>query len=1444
MVVLFCFACDDSGSETPDDPDAGTEGVLGGPCYANSTCNAGLVCGAGDLCEAEMEEVDGPAPDMAQDAAVPTDAAMDGPPPDGQLPDGPPPPDAAQGCHATPCPGGQVCLDTGECAEPEVCADHDDCFEGRECVDGACETPCTEDAECPGTRVCVAGRCPEPDVCASPDDCDAPRRCVEGACADPCVDDDGCADGEACDPDTQTCRLAVRPACVEDADCPGSRACVEGECPEPEVCFGPEDCDAGRECIDSACSAPCEDDEACPGRQVCNVERGACEESGECVDAADCEGARVCSGGACVDPCAGDEACPGTRVCDPVTRVCEEAQPCFVLEDCDGDRVCFEGACVDTCVDARPCPGGLRCDQASGLCAEPDVCAEDADCRGARVCDGGACHAPCAVDDDCVGAQRCDAETGHCAVEGGCQTDEDCPGLSLCGAAGACFLPDCETNDDCEGACVDRRCAEGPPMACGPDTPCPRPQVCTALGACALDAACRANSDCPAESPRCDAFDGRCFECLADVDCAGAERCEGRSCVYDGACDDDDACPGDRSCRAGVCVESPDCAGDRFDLDPAAAQLERRTYTGLVLCDGDEDRFGIAVPAGEGLRVVLRHAPGAGRLTAVLQDEGGQLLSRSGLGHGLEVVGVAPTDQPRELDLVVLGRPGHSVTYALTIERLPPDTCVPDELEGLLGNDDAAHSTWVELGEHQLELCPDEQDWLAFDLPAGVRLSVTPSAVEPGDAASATLFRPDDVQIDVAALGGEITHEVLVPGTYRLRLESPAARPVPVRVGLSAFAAEEAEARACAHPIALDGDALVALPLHPTLPRFDVSCAPAVEGDAVLRFVLDAPALVSVRATGASAVAVREECAVAESERACQMGPEPALDELALDAGEFFLVVKTPGPERAAVSLTVRASCDDDGDCGGGVCDGGLCHDRCEVDDDCPGAQTCRAGDGHCLEAEPCGAAIDCMGPRQCHHDGGCFLPDCERNADCADGACVDQLCAAAAPAECDGDDDCADPLTCAPFGACRLEGPCAADADCPPGAPVCEADRCVICVGDEHCRPGEACEAGRCAYQGVCEGPQDCPGERTCGDGLCRPPDDCAGDRFDGLQAPAALVTRTYGGLLLCDGATDQYSVAVAPGDGLRVVLRHDPAQGDLSLRVETPPPISDLLGQSDGPLGVEVVQLPADPLGGPRVVAVRGRPGFATPYALTVERVDAGVCAPDALEGVDGNDDAEHATAIEAGVFDLRLCPDDEDWFAFDLGPGTRLSVRATPTPATPLAISLRAPGGGGSIVDAQDDGGAWVLEADIAEAGRHLLRVHAPDVDDARDVELQVEIGLGDDPESIACRDPLEVEPGQRAVFPAGQPVLRFAHSCGFGMRDYLASFTLQAPATVSLETSPGTALALRSVCANAPSEFMCAFAGDAALDAIELQAGTYYVVLQRLEEEPPELLLTIR
>jgi hypothetical protein len=71
-VVLACLAACDGGDRADD-------GELGGHCYGNSTCNAGLACAAGRCIAADAAAPDAAPDTMALDAAVdgPSDASVD-----------------------------------------------------------------------------------------------------------------------------------------------------------------------------------------------------------------------------------------------------------------------------------------------------------------------------------------------------------------------------------------------------------------------------------------------------------------------------------------------------------------------------------------------------------------------------------------------------------------------------------------------------------------------------------------------------------------------------------------------------------------------------------------------------------------------------------------------------------------------------------------------------------------------------------------------------------------------------------------------------------------------------------------------------------------------------------------------------------------------------------------------------------------------------------------------------------------------------------------------------------------------------------------------------------------------------------------------------------------------------------------------------------------------
>ncbi|MBM4321710.1 MAG: hypothetical protein FJ125_17675, partial [Deltaproteobacteria bacterium] len=468
----------------------------------------------------------------------------------------------------------------------------------------------------------------------------------------------------------------------------------------------------------------------------------------------DCREGRRCLLGRCTEPCVENGDCPGTRSC--VAGVCPEPLRCFAAEDCDPGRVCVGRRCRDSCAEQRPCPGLQLCEGETLLCEEPPRCATDGDCLAWRVCEAHVCGPPCAADGDCPAAQSCDQASGHCREPAVCRDDEDCLAGRAC-EQGSCFDSQCGEHADCAiGSCIDRRCGEEPEPACHEALPCPAAGVCLPLGFCAADGPCQADADCPAEAPLCHRRTGRCGYCRDRSDCTPAELCWKGQCRLGARCSADADCPGARRCRAELCEPADACPGDRFDGLPEPPLLAARTYTGLLLCDGTEDSYRVAVRAGQGLQIVLRHALATGDLGLILLGAGGApVLATSETAYGVERVVVDGRPAAQEVELVVRGRAGFSTGYSLDLRQLEAATCAPDGWEGWTGNDDAAHAAAfgidlppIFLGtvSHAARLCPGDEDWYSVDLGAGTELSWTLGSPRPADLLLA-LHGPAGVQL-------------------------------------------------------------------------------------------------------------------------------------------------------------------------------------------------------------------------------------------------------------------------------------------------------------------------------------------------------------------------------------------------------------------------------------------------------------------------------------------------------------------------------------------------------------------------------------------------------------------------------------------------------------------------------------------------------------------------
>jgi hypothetical protein len=467
----------------------------------------------------------------------------------------------------------------------------------------------------------------------------------------------------------------------------------------------------------------------------------------------------------------------------------------------------------------------------------------------------------------------------------------------------------------------------------------------------------------------------------------------------------------------------------------------------------------------------------------------------------------------------------------------------------------------------------------------------------------------------------------------RVRSTRPAER-FSTLLSVDALTSPDAQTLGCASAERIVPGEVHQLRAHIAADRFRLACLGAPVGgvvtDHVVWFEMHQEDVIRLRLLGGqrrSILAIRSDCPDSRSEVQCEAGEGAEIAGLRLDAGVYYVIVRSPADaDPPALLLDIGSRCEIDRDCPGGFhCDGGQCRVPCDDDQNaCADGLECDPDTGHCVEEDPCVSDASCAGVRACepHVQEACFDPECEENSQCEADGCVDRTCGAVDVA-CGPEDPCDDPLVCSDSGSCVADGACDDDDDCPAGAPICheESGTCVLCFGDAGCYAAEVCRPisdaapvpTSCRYDGFCEDDDECPGTRFCqsqefpedhgNPWLCWAAE-CDGDRFDRDIGATAVRWRTYTSLMWCDGENDTYVLLVPAGAPGQVTLRHDPEEGDLALVIrEADNPGVDVF-RSNGGVGVERAEIP--PADGEREIniIVEGRSGFSVGYSITLER------------------------------------------------------------------------------------------------------------------------------------------------------------------------------------------------------------------------------------------------
>jgi len=172
------------------------------------------------------------------------------------------------------------------------------------------------------------------------------------------------------------------------------------------------------------------------------------------------------------------------------------------------------GACSDNGGDNDGGPDA--CDGCEDGDDGPQTCSRIAECPTYHLCIGGFCQVGTICtgsgEDDCPAGYTCNVMKEVCVPENPCASDPDC-------AAADPATPHCLVSD---GVCVE--CTEHAHCGDPAEVECNESFECEPIGPdCTSDPDCLASAP---SRPHCDQGQGKCFACVIDDHCDGAQVCE------------------------------------------------------------------------------------------------------------------------------------------------------------------------------------------------------------------------------------------------------------------------------------------------------------------------------------------------------------------------------------------------------------------------------------------------------------------------------------------------------------------------------------------------------------------------------------------------------------------------------------------------------------------------------------------------------------------------------------------------------------------------------------------------------------------------------------------------------------------------------------------------------------------------------------------------------
>jgi hypothetical protein len=327
----------------------------------------------------------------------------------------------------------------------------------------------------------------------------------------------------------------------------------------------------------------------------------------------------------------------------------------------------------------------------------------------------------------------------------------------------------------------------------------------------------------------------------------------------------------------------------------------------------------------------------------------------------------------------------------------------------------------------------------------------------------------------------------------------------------------------------------------------------------------------------------------------------------------------------------------------GSWCMQGLCKDRSQVtlcpsglNSECPQGDRCNAVTTVCEEDLGCSQNTDCSAEEVCNTGSHQCVPRCTPETQgtvCMGG----EKCPVDHCVQCDQDADCGVGLKCDAAGRCSTGSRCYSDRDCKiPLVCFLQTGACLPkappCSSNDNCPMNQRCDvsSGRCI-------------PATCQPDHCEPNND--------MSTAFAVTAGTYSNLTLCPNDIDYFGLSLARGDQLGVNIDADPfSENTFSTVVKDP---SGRVLASGKLLTSYVAAVPQK-----YYVAISTTDPYQ-PYDVTFLLSRGTPCDDDSLEP---NDFPNQATMVNSATqLDGAICPQDTDWFSFNVpaGKGAQVSL-----------------------------------------------------------------------------------------------------------------------------------------------------------------------------------------